>query len=106
MQQPHVQQLAREILEFSKHMLKMAQHNDWRVFQLLESQRQTAIDNLFKDPSLSGSLSSIADVLQQIIDLDRASIALGVEARDNLAWELSSMQRGRQALVAYQDNCH
>lgn len=106
MQQLHVQQLARDILQLSKHMLKMAQHNDWQVFQLLESQRQTAIDDLFKDPSISGSLSTIANVLQQIIDLDRASIALGVQARDNLAQELSGMQRGRQALVAYQNNCH
>ena len=82
-------------------MLAMARIDDWQRVASIETDRQLSIDSLFRHPELTQALPTLADILRQVIDLDKECISLGTIQRLQLSRELNQQSQGERALRAY-----
>jgi hypothetical protein len=102
MQYLSLQQGADEVLRMSRRMRDMARMHDWDALARLEQQRQQSLESLFAHPQMPQAMHEIAGTLQQIIELDRESIDIGQQERDQLGTELDKQSsQGGRALQTY-----
>lgn len=94
-------QYAGKILRLSEHMLEQCRSRNWSAVAALESERQLALDALFRHPAMPGALPELADTLHQVMRLDRETIVLGEQERLQASSELGQLQAQRRAARAY-----
>ncbi|MGM0679979.1 MAG: flagellar protein FliT [Pseudomonadota bacterium] len=92
---------ARKVLNLTRGMRQQAGESNWQVFAEMEQERQTIIEQLFEHPEMPGALHDIQHLLQDVIDIDRESIALGEAAAKRLGDYLGQRQQARQAMKLY-----
>lgn len=78
-------------------MYLLAEKGDWEGLGKLEMERSLILDSLFKHPSISLLLASVADTLQGIIDIDQKTMSLGKDARQTLSNEMELFKQGKRA---------
>lgn len=98
-----LQQGAEQVLHLSQRMLESAEQGEWELLGQLEQERSRSLDSLFQHPQIAGELHTIAHALQQVVELDRQSIALGQQARDAMAAELNQQNQAQRAVRTYLD---
>ena len=98
-----LQQTANKILRLTKAMRQFAQDQDWSQFAHLEAERQRSLEYLFKHPEISSALNNVADTLNQVVELDQESIALGEAAKRLLAEKLNLQAPAAGAINAYKN---
>lgn len=98
-----LQQTANKILRLTKAMRQFAQDQDWTQFAHLEAERQRSLEYLFKHPEISNALNNVADTLNQVVELDQESIALGEAAKRLLAEKLNLQAPAAGAINAYKN---
>lgn len=101
-----IQQTANKILRLTKAMRQFAQDQDWSQFAHLEAERQRSLEYLFKHPEISTALNNVADTLNQVVELDQESIALGEAAKRLLAEKLNLQTPMDGAINAYKNNAN
>jgi hypothetical protein len=92
---------AGKILRLSQHMLTQCRSRNWAAVVELETERQLALDALFQHPAMPGVLPELAEILHQVILLDRETIVLGEQERLQSSTELGQLQAQRRAARAY-----
>ena len=97
---------AEKVLRLSQRMLDCAKQQKWVDFTHLESERQNVIEALFSHPAMPHALHDVAELLQEVMLLVRASIELGEQAQSMAGQELSDISQGRRAIHAYITNSH
>jgi len=100
-----LQQGADKVLRLSQRMLNTAELGQWELLGQLEQERSVSLESLFQHPEMPAALPTIANTLQQIIELDRRCLALGQEARHAIAAALDQQAHGQgaRALRSYLD---
>jgi hypothetical protein len=91
--------LLEQALELTRQMGAHAQNGAWDAVIELERQRRTALEQAFAVEAPVDDTTAAR--IRTILDLDRQLIELGSQARDAVAGELSSAQRGRKVARAY-----
>lgn len=99
-----LQQGAGKIVRLSERMRDMARAQDWDALARLEQERQKSLESLFSHPHMPEGLEQIAEALQEVIELDRESIALSEKVKDDLGLALNRQSQGRRALRSYLRN--
>ncbi|MCW9023767.1 MAG: flagellar protein FliT [Gammaproteobacteria bacterium] len=102
MQSFSTQQHAEHLLRLSLAMLQFAEDGDWESFSQFEIKRQAVVDSLFSHPDIGTNLIHVAPVLEQIIELDAESMAMGKIEMDRLRGQLNTMHNRQHASKAYQ----
>lgn len=97
-----IQQHAKHLLRLSQAMLKYAESGDWESFSAIEVKRQAVVESMFSHPDISIYLSQVAPVLEQVIEMDTESMALGKVEMERLRGKLNTLQHGKHASRAYQ----
>ena len=82
-------------------MRQQAGESNWQVFAEMEQERQAIIEQLFDHPDMPGALHDIQHLLQDVIDTDRESIALGEAEKKRLGEYLDHRKQARQAVKLY-----
>jgi len=86
----------------SRRIYELAVDEEWEKVAELESERQCLIEKCFSSKATFEEPEMAARYIQEIIDLDKKVIAMGVDAQKVLGNALGDLQRGRQATQAYQ----
>ena len=94
-------QYASKILNLTRAMRQQAEDNDWQDFAVLENERQQIIEQLFDHPDMPGALYEIQSLLEQVILIDRESIAFGEAEKQRLGDYLGQRKQARQAVKLY-----
>ena len=92
---------AGQILALSERMYRYAQSSDWSGLSILETERQKLLDSLFHHPQMPDALEHVADILEQVMELDGKSIALGESARREMSGKLDIGRRGNELVHIY-----
>lgn len=92
---------ARKVLHLTRSMRQQAGESNWQVFAEMEQERQAIIEQLFDHPDMPGALHDIQHLLQDVIDTDRESIALGEAEKKRLGEYLDHRKQARQAVKLY-----
>jgi len=92
---------AGKILRLSQHMLHQCRSRNWAAVVALETERQQALEALFRHPAMPGVLPELAEILDQVIRLDRETIVLGEQERLQISSDLGQLQAQRRAARAY-----
>jgi hypothetical protein len=93
------------VLVLSQQMRDHAAANEWDRVQCLQRERETAIHACFSSQLRLADPAQAAHVIQQVLDLDEEMMAFGISARRRIASELTQVQQGRIASLAYQRCC-
>lgn len=96
-----IEQGAQKILRLTERMMTAAQGGEWDEMTRIETERQQSLHSLFLHPNINTALPIIAAVLQQVIDIDKNSIALGERARHSLSALLDISSQSESAIRAY-----
>ncbi len=99
---------AGRILSLSQRLLELARQEQWQQMVQIETERRALIDGLFRHPGMPAGLAHVADLLESVVELDGESIALGMQARQQMSRELDVMLEGRSDSVirAYNSFTH
>ena len=95
-------QHAEHILRLTRNMYALAEDSDWEAFAILESKRQQVITSLFDNMDVATELAQIAGLLNQVIELDAASIHLGELEKNRLGKDINAFKHRKQAANVYQ----
>lgn len=95
-----LQGLIEQALILSQQMFEAAGSADWERLIALESERQPLLPMIFAE-ELRALPEQSALQLQEMLDLDRQTVALSAQGRDQLGRELRTIAQGRQATNAY-----
>jgi hypothetical protein len=106
MQYLSLAQGAQKVLRLSQQMLAHAEQGNWELVSGLESERSRSLDSLFSHPDIKRSLSEIADILFEVISLDKQCMQLGESARNNMVKQLQKQSHGGHAVNSYLKNTH
>lgn len=96
-------QLLQLILKKTNGLHDHLANGEWEKAARLESERQALIHTCFSDQTEFNDPRKAMQLIQKIIDLDQQSIEMGVDARSELKDSLGKLQRGGQAVRAYQN---
>ena len=92
------------LLDQTQQLLSLAQAGDWDAVTQLESQRRPLLRNTFDPASAQMQSEPYQRALREILDADRAVMALAAQRRDDLREQLQSVGQGRSAVRAYGQN--
>jgi hypothetical protein len=98
-----LQQGADKVLRLSLRMLETAEQGAWELLGQLEQERSRSLESLFQHPQMPAAIATVAQALQQVVELDRRCIELGQQARDSMAAELNQQAQGGRAVRSYLD---
>ncbi len=82
-------------------MLAMAEKGDWDTLAEQEKERQKRIDQFFSKNPTTDQVPFVAEGIKKILQIDRATVALGEAGRQHAADALNKMTQGKRALRAY-----
>ena len=91
-----------QLLTQTQRMHDLAINGEWERVDELECERKTLVDRYFSSEAAFDDPQIAAHYVQEIIELNKKVITMGLEARDTLSNALGNFQRGRQAAQAYQ----
>jgi hypothetical protein len=92
-----------EVLSLTAAMLDSARRQDWVTVANLEAPRAVLLHEVFEQ-SGQYTLEQLADLARQVLNLDQELIALGTQARDAVAGELTQLRQVRRAHDAYSEH--
>jgi hypothetical protein len=92
-------QLLDQALQLSQRMNECGTAGDWAQVIELESRRSALLEQAFAESVPADE--STARQIHAILSADKHLMSLGVEARNEAAAELASLQRGRKVQQAY-----
>ena len=88
-------------LEYSETMLKDAVVGNWGKVIKIETQRNELLKEVFSTPNVNDDMADIENKICKIIDINRKLEAVAANARDNAGNEITSINKGRQAVMQY-----
>ena len=91
-----------EILAVSASMLDLAHAQDWIGIANLEITREALLKAVFEGTDRP-SPEALTAMVRQVLESDRELIALGTQARGELAAALGQMRQARRAQAAYSE---
>jgi len=94
-------QLLVELVAQSQTIFELATRGEWEEVVKLESERRELIQACFAPNASFDAPQVAAQQIQEIMDIDARVMELGGKARAEAAQALSDIQRGRQAVSAY-----
>ena len=97
-------QYAGKILRLTRRMYVLAKQGDWLAVSGIEAERQITIESLFLHPQISTSLAQLADMLWEVIEVDRQCILLGEDEKQASSSRLVQLHHGKQAVMSYLDH--
>ena len=100
---PSSDELLGQILEQSNKLHELILIGELEEAEKLEQERAALIKACFSSGSSFDNPQKAAISIQKIIDCDRDAMAYGKQASVELKGELARLQRGHQAVRAYQD---
>lgn len=92
-----------EVLSLTAAMLDSARRQDWVTVANLEAPRAVLLHEVFEQGG-QYTPEQLADLARQVLDLDQELIALGTQARDAVAGELTQLRQVRRAHDAYSEH--
>lgn len=92
-----------EVLSLTTAMLDSARSQDWVTVANLEATRAVLLHEVFEQDG-QYTPGQLADLARQVLDLDHELIALGTQARDAVAGELTQLRQVRRAHDAYSEH--
>ncbi len=101
MQYLSLQQGAQKVLRLSQHMLAHAQAGNWELMSNLELERTRSLESLFRHPQITDSLPEIANILYEVMEIDRLCLDLGEHARQSILKNLNKQSQGSRATNSY-----
>jgi hypothetical protein len=90
------------LLELTRHMLQVAQAEDWQTLVSLEDSRKDLIAALFA-PQLAVHTPRFAEVIREIFAIDQQIITLGEAGRQQAANGMRQLRQANRAMQAYDD---
>jgi len=96
-------QYAGKIARLTQRMYLLAKQGDWLAVADIEVERQSAIHSLFSHPQIDTCLEQLADVLQEVIEMDRRCILLGEDEKQASGGKLVQLHHGKHAVMSYLD---
>lgn len=96
-------ELLGRILEQSSKLHELILNGELEEAEKLEQERAVLIKSCFSSASSFENPQKAANLIQKIIDCDRDAMAYGKQASAELKGELARLQRGHQAVRAYED---
>lgn len=97
---PSRHQLLDDALAISHRMASAGETGDWDQVISLEPERRSLLEKAFATHAPVDDV--VAERVRAILDLDKGLMARSVEARDQIAAELSQSNKVRKATNAYQ----
>jgi thiamine pyrophosphate-dependent acetolactate synthase large subunit-like protein len=94
-------QLLVELVAQSQNIFELAARGEWEEVVKLESDRRELMQACFAPDASFDDPQVAAQQIQEIMDIDARVMELGGKARTEAAQALSDIQRGRQAVSAY-----
>ena len=89
-----------EVLSLTAAMLDSARSQDWVTVANLEATRAVLLHAVFEQGG-QHTPAQLAGLARQVLDLDQELIALGTQARDAVAGDLTQLRQVRRAHAAY-----
>lgn len=84
----------------SRRMAELGDAGDWDAVIALEPQRRGLLEQAFATHAPVDEV--VVDRVTTILDLDRQLMTMSMAARDQVAAEITRVNRGRKATSAYQ----
>lgn len=92
------------ILELTRHMLRMAETEDWQALMALEEARQGIMAAFFAPPWAAERVPGVASALRDVLALNQQIIALSEAGRQQAADGMRQLQQKHRAMQAYDDH--
>lgn len=89
-----------EIIDLTDKMLGYANDENWDLVDVLQSQRDKEIADLFSSSVLIDA-DYLAEQIRYILEVDKEIMALGRLYKDDLQDQLRKIQQGKSAIKAY-----
>ena len=93
----------RTLLELTRHMLQVAQAEDWQTLVSLEDARKDLIAALFAPPLAAVHTPGLAEVIREILAIDQQVITLSEAGRQQAANGMRQLHQAHRAMQAYDD---
>ena len=91
-------------LEHSETMLKDAEAGNWDKVIDMEVQRSELLNKLFSAPYGNDNIADMDNKIKRIIDINKKLEAVAANVRDNVANDITSINKGRHAVSLYAQN--
>ena len=82
-------------------MQKMSYQQNWRACLELEEERQQVLKALFEHHDMPNKLKDIADIIEQVINIDSESLFICEEARSKEVKSINQAKSAYKAAVTY-----
>lgn len=89
------------LLEMTRHMLQVAQAEDWQTLVSLEDARKDLIAALFSPQYAAVGAPELAEVIREMLSIDQQIIALSEAGRQQAANGMRQLQQTHRAMQAY-----
>jgi len=99
-----LRQCAEKILRLSKRMLQQAIDKQWDELSILEIDRGSALKYMFAHPDIEQNLPLLADILFEVLDIDKECIMITEKERFTLLQNLHYQNTNDRALNLYRTN--
>lgn len=93
-----------ELLNLTQTMLLAAEKGDWDQVEKIEIQRQSALQRLasvINAPNSETALDTMIEQMRDALSLNDRMMALGRQAKAELAKAMGGLNQGRKAVNAY-----
>ena len=85
----------------TRHMLQVAQAEDWHTLVSLEDSRKGLIAALFSPQYAAVGAPELAEVIREMLSIDQQIIALSEAGRQQAANGMRQLQQAQRAMHAY-----
>lgn len=92
------------IVALSREMLDAANRQEWDELVMLEARRQPLVHEFFGSAVAADEAAAVAAGIQEILELDKATMARAEEGRKEAGAVLAQLATGRRAQQAYGEN--
>jgi len=91
-----------QILKMTKQLHKLASTEKWEEVDKLVKARQSCIEACFANDTSIKDIPAATKCIEEVQQLDKEIVELGVKAKRKIGAELNKIQQGRVAIDAYQ----
>ena len=92
------------VVNYSMMMLRDATAGNWDNVITIEAQRSELLEKLFSGSSHTNDVDDMDDKIRKIIDINNKLEAITLNAREDASNNMSSINKGRQAVRLYAQN--
>ncbi len=101
----HTKQI-HEVIECSEKMLIDAEAGNWENVFAIEAQRSALLEKLFSGTDRENTVQDIDDKIRKVIAINKKLEAITVKARDCTRDDISSINKGHNAVNQYAQNAY